>query len=246
MLARPSILRLAASAAVLAATAGLATAADLTAGRMADDGLPFVPLYGWAGTHVGVNAGAAVSTGAPALACLGPAICPGVPILARGRDGFSGGGQVGTTIQVGRLVGGLELDAQYADAGASVAQAGLAASQDLAFLGTVRARFGIAADRFLVYATGGFAYGDVATRSVLTAGAFTATTTRSRIEPGFAAGGGIEYGLADQVTIRAEALHYDLGRTRLVTTVPGVSSVARIETSGVLARAGLNYKFNLF
>ena len=48
------------------------------------------------------------------------------------------------------------------------------------------------------------------------------------------------------MTIRAEALHYDLGRSRIATTLPGATSFARIETSGVLARAGLNYKFSLF
>ena len=245
MLARLSALRIALSAVVVLA-AGLASAADLAGGRMADDGMPFVPLFGWAGTHVGVNVGTAVATGTPALACIGPVLCPAPPSIARGRDGFSGGGQVGTTLQVGRLVGGLELDAQYADAGSGVARPGFVASQDVGFVGTVRARFGLAADRFLVYATGGLAYGDVSTRSVLAVGGVAIATSRSRIEPGFAAGGGIEYGLADSVTIRAEALHYDLGRARLVTALPGAASVARIETSGVLARAGLNYKFNLF
>ena len=72
---------------------------------------------------------------------------------------------------------------------------------------------------------------------------------RSRMETGFAAGGGVEYGIADNVTARAEALYYDLGTGRVAAAtpaVPGLVAGARLATEGVVARAGLNYKFSLF
>lgn len=235
---------------VLAGLAGIgsAVAADMP-GRMQDDGLPFVPLFAWAGTHVGINAGYGASRNAHAPACIGP--CPALASLPTDRDGFVGGGQLGYTLQVGRFIGGIEADVQYADLGGTVAAPGIAATQRLDVLGTARARFGIAADRFLVFATGGFAYGDVTLRQAVQSGVPGAVLSagRSRIETGFAAGGGLEYGIADNVTARAEALYYDLGAGRVTAAspaVPGLVAGGRFATEGVVARAGLNYKFSLF
>lgn len=228
-----------------------AAAADLP-GRMRDDGLPFVPLFAWGGTYVGVNAGYGTSGNTHRPSCLGPAgACPALFPLRTDRDGFVGGGQIGYNLQVGRFVGGIEADIQYADLGRAAVGPALAATQQLDYLGTVRARLGVAADRFLVYVTGGFAYGDVTARQVVQTAAPPAILAAGRtgIEPGYAAGGGIEYGLADNVTARAEALYYDLGTARVAATspaAPGALAAGRFATEGVVARAALNYKFNLF
>ncbi len=86
---------------------------------------------------------------------------------------------------------------------------------DLSFLGTVRGRVGYAFDRVFVYGTGGFAYGDVTQRvGFQTAAPLTYFGSRSRIDTGYAYGGGIEYALptdsflnffrSNAVTIKAE------------------------------------------
>jgi outer membrane immunogenic protein len=194
------------------------------------------------------------------------------------QDGFTGGGQVGYNFQFGSVVVGIEADAAYTDLQrtrnvttfAAAAPGGAAATrdnifrQDLAFLGTVRGRLGYAFDRVLVYGTGGFAYGDVDYRANLFGpptgtGPLQFTGRRTLIETGWAAGGGIEYAIpnfnllgSSAVTIKGEALYYDLGRRTVAVNNTGVGGGAgpgyfsRFETSGIVARAGLNFKFGTF
>ena len=125
-------------------------------------------------------------------------------------------------------------------------------------LGTVRGRVGYAFDRTLIYATGGFAYGAETYRGVFQMAAAQPSFygSSSRVETGYAAGGGIEFALptdsvfnvfhSNAVTLKGEALYYDLGRRTvpLVAVGPGVGAyTARFRNEGVLGRFGLNYKF---
>ncbi len=86
--------------------------------------------------------------------------------------------------------------------------------------------------------------------------------SRSRIETGYAYGGGVEYALptdsflnffkSNAVTLKAEYIRYDLGsRNLLVASTgaplsPGVGYFSRFRTEGSLVRAGLNFKFGTF
>ncbi len=67
------------------------------------------------------------------------------------------------------------------------------------FLGTVRGRLGYAFNTFLIYGTGGFAYGDVFNKAALyTAGnpnQLRFYGSKSGIQTGYTYGGGIEYAL---------------------------------------------------
>ena len=193
------------------------------------------------------------------------------------QDGFTGGGQIGYNQQIGNFVVGVEADAAYTDlqrtvnvvttapaaVGGAVATRNNVFRSSLDYLGTVRGRVGYAWDRVLVYGTGGFAYGDV-TQSANLSGPVAAnvlqfTGRRSTMETGWAAGGGVEYAIpnwnwfgSSAVTLKAEALYYDLGRrTIAVNLVPGSGGVgtgynSRFETSGVIARGGINFKFGTF
>ena len=147
------------------------------------------------------------------------------------KDGFTGGGQVGYNYQFtpgSGVVVGVEADAAYTDMSRTRSFIGTAGGistyrQSMDYLGTVRGRLGYAFDRTLVYATGGFAYGDTTERGVFqnAAGVVNFYGNRSRMETGYAAGGGIEYALptdsflnffkSSAVTVKAEALYYDLG-----------------------------------
>ena len=198
-------------------------------------------------------------------------------LVALDQDGFTGGGQIGYNQQIGNFVIGIEADAAYTDLQRTVnavttapaAVGGAAATRNnvfrssLDYLGTVRGRVGYAWDRVLVYGTGGFAYGDVTHTAnffgPLPANVLQFTGRRSTIETGWAAGGGVEYAMptwnwfgSSAVTLKAEALYYDLGRrTVAVNLVPGSGGVgtgynSRFETSGVIARAEINFKFGTF
>ncbi|MFC4171237.1 outer membrane protein, partial [Microvirga sp. GCM10011540] len=94
-------------------------------------------------------------------------------VLRFGEDsgeGFVGGGQIGYNYQFGSFVAGVEADLQWADLGGSEGVAFVppgfpptfipaGAAGGIDWFGTVRARLGVAFDRALIYATGGFAYG---------------------------------------------------------------------------------------
>jgi outer membrane immunogenic protein len=187
-------------------------------------------------------------------------------------EGFTGGGQIGYNLQFGNVVVGLEADAAYTDFQRNVRVIGTtgAASDfrtDMGFLGTVRGRLGYAWDRVLVYGTGGFAYADVdnSARFFATPAAGGLTVTqffgrRSEIETGWTAGGGVEFALptsfslfgSNAVTFKAEALYYDLGRRNIIVAdtgaapVRGSSYTSRFDNNGVIARAGINFKFGSF
>ena len=267
------------STASLAMMAGAAMAADLPA-RRAPPPFVAVPVFTWTGFYAGINAGYAFSDdGRIRTFGNNPGTALNVAVNARpqsfrlDREGFTGGGQIGYNYQIGMFVVGLEADAAYTDFGRTRSfQAANAPGfpistfrSDMDFLGTVRGRVGVALDRFMVYGTGGFAYGDVqhsanffgAIAAAPGNGTLTFAGGRSRIETGYAVGGGVEYafpsfavlGLA--TTVKAEYLYFDLGRRSVVVAgqtaaTAGTSYTSRFSNDGHIVRAGLNLKFNLF
>lgn len=258
-----------AAAGILGLTAA-ALAADLPS-RRAPAVVPVLPTFTWSGVYAGVNAGYGFSSNRTTTFCTAPAGgiggagCAIAPGLNTDSDGFVGGGQLGYNLQIGSFVAGFETDIQYTDIGRNRSFNGaigfvgtpvtvpgvFSVSDRLDYLGTVRGRIGFAMDRVLVYGTGGFAYGGVRLNQSLSfPGAGTAFVSgRSDTETGYAAGGGLEYAFTDNLTVKGEALYYDLGqRTLRAGSVPATGFVqsTRFETEGVIARAGLNYKFGLF
>ena len=66
-----------------------------------------------------------------------------------------------------------------------------------------------------------------------------------KTKTGWTLGGGAEYALCDNVTVKAEALWFDLGSTSLRATNPqfdGALDVSQ-QIQGVIARGGVGYKF---
>ena len=86
----------------------------------------------------------------------------------------------------------------------------------LDFLGTARGRLGYAFNTFLIYGTGGFAYGNVNSRVVSVSNGTTDLQSQSGFNTGYVYGGGIEYALptgsflnffhSSAVTLKAEYL----------------------------------------
>ncbi len=250
--------------AAAAAMTGTAFAADLPA-RSGPVAAPFVPpVFTWTGFYAGLNAGYGFNrndvdtVGTPGFVGLIPG--GGVPASLRvGGDGFVGGGQIGYNWQFGQTVFGVEADLQYAWAGRSssfVGGGGLitSAGRDDGYLGTVRARLGFAADRFLIYATGGLAYGSFDTALSVTtaagAGGPVWGGSSDSVRAGWTAGAGLEYAITNNWTVKLEGLYYDLGR-QTITAAPlnaaavatGVAYQGRVQNTGTIIRAGMNYKF---
>ena len=249
-----------------------AFAADL-APRMYTKAAPVVaPIYNWSGAYVGVHAGYTFGESSDVMTSglLGGNVT-NVALGARSasvgldRDGFVGGGQIGYNWQTSSpWVWGLEADISYTDVNSSrtfvtvlpVSLGGAPSnlnntlSTKMDYFGTVRGRLGYAWDRTLVYATGGFAYGEVEHSGTFNNAANAVQFSgRSRdTKTGYTVGGGIEHAWTGNWTVKAEYLYYDLGTTDVtVALVPGVAGAGGYNSSfkddGHIVRAGLNYKF---
>jgi outer membrane immunogenic protein len=225
--------RFSAAVVALLAAGGVASAADLPSRRVAPVA-PVVyapPVFTWTGFYVGVNAGYG----------FGNFNTRGVANPYGDPDGFVGGGQIGYNQQVGQFVFGLEGDVQYADlkAGASTFGAGLASSAKIDFFGTVRGRIGVAFDRVLVYATGGYAYAnsqlDVTPFGAAALG-IPGTFSVSNSHNGWALGGGVEYAINNNLTLRGEYLYVDLEKKNITPVVKAGGDFS-------VVRAAINYKF---
>ena len=117
----------------------------------------------------------------------------------------------------------------------------------LPWLGTVRARLGVTpSDRWLVYATGGLAYGEIEADGTLTTGGTVVAATTNRWHAGWTVGGGIEAALWDNWTFKLEYLYVDLGSVG--STFTGIAPFTPITTSNHvtdnIVRAGINYRFS--
>jgi outer membrane immunogenic protein len=152
----------AAAVALLGASAGIASAADLYTGGSKDGAGTAV---NWTGIYAGINGGyfwqdAGIS------------------------DNGIVGGQVGVNIQRGNIVFGVETDLDAVTTAGDV------------YIGTVRGRLGVAADHWLFYGTGGYAY----------AGANCSGCTAD----GWVAGGGVEYKFDKNWSLKTEYQHVEL------------------------------------
>jgi outer membrane immunogenic protein len=116
----------------------------------------------------------------------------------------------------------------------------------LPWLGTARARLGVTpSDRWLVYATGGLAYGEVQSNVTLMTGGTALGATANSIRLGWTAGGGIEAALWEQWTAKLEYLYVDLGTVN--NSFAGMAPFAPITTSthvtDNIVRVGINRHF---
>ena len=222
------------------------------------------PAYNWTGFYIGAHAGYnwTQSTDVITLVSAGFWDIPGEIHSPNPLDpqGFIGGGQVGYNWQFSPMwVAGLEADISGLDSKRTSVAAGtvdtsriITASEKMDWFGTVRGRLGITpTDRFLVYATGGLAYGHVNLATALTrttgcAGNNCQQGSVSDTKLGWTVGGGAEWALANNWSLKGEYLYYDLGSgSHLMTDPlnPATIFAARADFKGSIARAGLNYRF---
>src|SRR5271168_974053 len=235
------------------------------------------PPFTWTGFYVGLNAGGIFSSGSRSVNFLNPVANaflardePGG--LGSGQTGFLGGGQAGYNWQTGAFVLGVETDFDgstlskstnfispgFAGAGVPAGLVGdtlsVNAKASLDWLGTTRARVGFVAtpdNRLMIYATGGVAYGggsaDFSVFDATHGLALTGNPSSSRV--GWTVGGGVEYALTNNWTIKGEYLYADLGSSTfstpaaIVPAFAGLAATGHISYNASIFRAGVNYKF---
>jgi outer membrane immunogenic protein len=219
--------------------------------------------YAWTGFYVGGHAGFGIANNNVDVGFLpDPVFFGALPLSVKAdTKGPLGGIQAGHNWTIGAFVVGAEADISLADvSGSGVTPVihptqgfqGLffQAHQRMDWFGTARLRLGTTpAERLLVYLTGGLAFGHIDYRAHDTNPTIEAhiDTQRSSTRAGWTVGGGVEWVLARNWTVKAEYLYYDLGDLTFITDAapPNPPFQARIalEERGHVVRAGLNYKF---
>jgi outer membrane immunogenic protein len=239
-----------------------------------------VPVYSWAGWYVGVNAGGAWGNFDPSSFmpfCIGATcvIAPDVNIYnstvssqSIKPSGFTGGFQAGYNWQWNNIVAGVEGDIEAFDLKGSSTVTGCflpapcgipftaSSSASTTWLATTRGRLGFANNNWLFYGTGGAAFTTLKGNFGITdaLGHFESASV-SATKTGFTAGGGVEVGLWQQWSIRAEYLYVGFGRvstTGLFLGGPGGVGPAiaqqtinhSIDLKANIVRVGLNYQFH--
>lgn len=118
--------------------------------------------------------------------------------------------------------------------------------------GTFRGRLGYAAGPWLIYGTGGLAYGGVRLDSSFTAfGGLSTSAETSQVRVGWVGGAGVEYLLRPDLSLTFNYQYVDLGRLNLasMTTISSpnflfsVSQVASTHAQFQAVMAGISWHF---
>lgn len=229
--------------------------------------------WSWTGFYVGAHAGYGWND---AKASLVPGATWGVGggqwLMDNGSpalqtSGALGGLQAGYNFQTANWVWGVEADFSFTDIkggrntgllvpppSAAMANRSFTENDSLKWVSTFRGRLGYAVQQnLLIYATGGLAVGHHEfSQSILTEPAFRFNNIRnsaSATKVGWTVGGGLEYALSRNWSVKGEYLYIDLGQVSSTAdsdTSPGFGLTVNSSSQTTLhtARAGLNYKFD--
>lgn len=151
------------------------------------------------------------------------------------------GATAGYNFQQDAFVYGVEADIAVSNATTGVVCVLVCAEAKTKWLSTLRGRAGYAYDKFLFYGTGGLAVGRVKNNVIPPiAGSLG---TYSAIHTGWTVGFGTEYAIDQNMSVKMEFAHIDLGTK---TSSPGSLSVAnqyKISPKINVIKVGFNMKF---
>jgi outer membrane immunogenic protein len=259
--------------------AGPALAADLIPVKAPP---PIVPNYNWNGFYVGGNLGWVRETDKGTSDFLDPGAAgffgagsagefSNPQSNSTGANSAVGGIQAGYNWQISNWVLGLEADYDWAKTSAHFCRqtdiASLPCSENgfgflnlsgsVDWVSTVRGRLGVTWDRFLIYGTGGVAFGKVDTSINATCEVLggcgssfilvNSTADFSEIKAGWVVGAGIEALLTPHWIARVEYLHIDLGTASHTLDLVGTFGPQSVPWSRSVTddavRGGISYKF---
>ena len=238
------------AATALTALTTVASAADLPRRYAAPAPAPIAyvpPAFTWTGFYVGANAGGAVASDIKSRT----SNAFGTSSDSVGAGGFLVGGTVGYNYQFHpNWVVGVEGDIGYADiqarsSSSSAFSASSAKSGLDGYFGTIRGRVGYAVGQWLFYGTGGWAFADG--KSTVTNTSFGGTTTQSASLDlsGYVVGGGVEYAVSQNLSVKAEYLYADFDKKRFLTAGAPVTTTT-VNQDTHLLKVGVNYRFSAF
>ncbi|HWD13017.1 porin family protein [Pseudochrobactrum sp. sp1633] len=226
-------------ATALVMTAGTAFAADAVVYN--EPAPAVVDTFSWTGGYIGLNAGYA---GGKFKTDFYEDVFTDLSLRGN-ASGFIGGVQAGYNWQFDQAIVGIETDFQgsslKSDFSVSDSMTGISLGTKVSWFGTTRLRLGYTpVDRFMVYATGGVAYGKVKTY----ADVFGGYSSQSDTKVGYTVGAGAEYAITNNVTLKTEYLYTDLGKLKLDADFDGRSiRIGEAKSQFHTVRVGVNYKF---
>ena len=186
---------------------------------------PTPSYYNWSGLYVGANFGGAWTSG-------------NLNVLSNnlygGLSEFIGGIHAGYNVQTGNLLFGIEGTSDWATFNHPSLPAATLGSVSEHWIGTVAARFGIVADRWLVYGKLGGGW----VESTAIVNAFGPSWSGSSTKDGWLVGGGLEYGFKPHWTVRLEYDYLALAGWNSATA-PAIPLNRDVQ----MVTAGISYKF---
>ncbi|MGB8277440.1 MAG: outer membrane protein [Methylovirgula sp.] len=248
-------MKLFAAAIAVSVIAGPALASDLPTTKGPPAYLPPPAVFTWTGVYVGGQVGYqwgdSSTTLFPDLFNIG---LPGYE-----PNGVTGGVHVGYNYQMGQFVFGLEGDANglsyYGSNTLDPITASFTYSTRETVDGSIRGRVGYAWDHALFYATGGLAIGEFNNTYNLSIAyyetlpvdpTFTASRSVWTTRVGWTVGGGVEYALDNNWSVRGEYRYTDYGYfNELQIDSTGYDWFRKHETDNKV-QIGFSYKFDLF
>jgi outer membrane immunogenic protein len=242
------------SVALAAFAAGPTMAADMAVRAPVLKAAPPAAIYNWSGFYIGGHAGGAWGTKDWSFVDVGPTFTPIVPPTVTSHDisGFLAGGQIGVNWQTGNVVFGLEADASWTNASGSsdcpTPNLGGVCESNVKWVATGTGRLGYAWDRVLVYAKGGAAWArDEYFVTFLVPPIPTGNEKGTQDRFGWTAGGGVEFAITPNWSVKAEYNYLDFGTKGV--SLNRINTGVHDETSNMtqrmhLAKIGLNYRFD--
>ena len=236
--------------------ASAAVAADLPPPAPPPVYVPPVPIFTWTGVYVGGQIGYAWGN---QNANFGDNFGT-FATAAYSANGVIGGAHVGYNLQLSQFVIGLEGDVDGSSLSKSVSgifftpnigPVSATFNANANVQGSIRGRVGYAFERVLIYATGGIAFlgttANLSTNSLLGLG--SAYDSASNTLVGWTVGGGLEYAVTNNWSIRAEYRYANFGQS----TVYPVNFAALGDVGAFINRhftenrvqVGFSYKFDM-
>jgi len=204
---------------------------------------PPAPVYSWTGIYFGINGGYGFGKATPMAL-----YSDGFSAFNFNANGFLGGATIGAQIQSGHTLLGIEGDIDWTNTSGSGrgnvffngANRGTATlSSTISSISTLRMRVGYALDNWLIYGTGGLAVTNEA--STLTgavgfvcgngAAGDPPCTSLTNLHLGLSAGAGVEYGITQNLSAKAEYMWV------------GAGALNTLQEN--IIRAGLNWRFGM-
>jgi outer membrane immunogenic protein len=220
--------------------ASMAQAADMPRAAPARvyKALPGEPVPFWTGFYAGLQGGYGWGTSSGTQSSGGGGIVPEVP-YAISPHGLIGGGHAGYNYRFGNYLAGIEGDIEAAHIDGFSAVDGFGATRfynvTADTLGSVRGRLGWISGNWMLYGTGGVAFGHVVSPPL---------SQLDGWRTGWTAGAGVERALSGQWanwSTRLEYRYTDLGRQSGTDPVFGTTDDNTLAFHAV--RLGISYRF---